>query len=98
MSMSTHVFAFYDDDADYKRKQAAYRSCVDADIEPPDELCNLFSRERVCTIDAPPGPPVPTDVLDRATENYTGDCEEGKIIDVFKLPKGTRYIAVVNSY
>ena len=91
MGMSTHVVGFKPPDDRWKKMKAVHDSCIEAGLEPPEEVQEFFDW---CT-------PDPSGVeIDIPHTGYSdrGTLREGFEIDVSHLPPGVTKIRFWNSY
>jgi hypothetical protein len=91
MGMSTYVQGYRPPDAKWQKMKAVFDACIEAKLEPPDEVQKFFGWERP----DPSGVEVEiphTEYSDRDT------LREGIEIDVSQIPKGVTKIRFVNSY
>ena len=91
MGVSVHVTCIRPPTAEYKKKLRAYKSCIEAEVTPPRELCRFFEDR-----DDPSEDGMETDLPHEATD---GEVEygEGMVIDLAKLPPGTTRLRVYMS-
>lgn len=99
MGMSTHIVGFRPPDEKWEKMKAAYRACIDAGIDPPDEVDNFFQDND------PNGPGGEIRLIDRGdnpkvegVRKYSTDGSSGYEVDLERLPKNIRYIRFYNSW
>lgn len=92
MGMSTYVVGYRAPDAEWKKKALAWVACIDAGVEPPDELEEFFdgqdpSEQDGCEVS-----------IRKATTEWSGDGKAGLELDLEKLPPGVKIVRFVNSW
>lgn len=92
MSVSVHIVGIKPATNEYKKKLAAYRACVEADVPVPSELRTFFDGLSLES--------VPTDGMEvEVYDAIIGDpgYGSGAIIDLSKLPEGVTRLRVYMS-
>lgn len=93
MGMSTHVIGFRPPDAKWKKMKAIYDSCIEAEIDVPDEVDEFFDGE------PPDERGIQIDLQKTGCiKKYKGDMVDGYEVEVAKIPKDVTFIRVYNSY
>lgn len=93
MGMISYVLGIIDPDDKWEKMKTVYDSCIDAGVEPPDEVLDFFNSE----------PPDPKGVVITLKESegvskYKDDMREGFEVDLSEIPKQITTIRFVNSY
>jgi len=78
-------------DVEYKKKAKAYKACVEAGVEPPEELCEYFEWK----VPDPQGMEV--DISHALTERNV-EMQDGFDIDLNKLPEDVKFLKVYYLY
>lgn len=91
--MSTHVVGFRPPDKKWEKMRKVWESCVEAGVEPPDDVVEFFGDEEP----DPAGVEVDLEECGAATE-YSAEGRDGYEVDVTKLPKGVSIVRFVNSW
>lgn len=93
MSMSTHVIGIKPPDTKWRKMKAIYDACVEAEIDPPDEVQKFFVWEK------PDPKGVIADIKNHeCCSLYKDNISEGFEIDLKKLPKDITIIRFYNSW
>lgn len=84
MGMSTHIVGFLPPDAEWNAKVDAWRACVAAGVEPPDELCEYLGLGDYEPNNKEPDP-AGREVEVTGVREWTGEYEQGIEVDLVKL-------------
>jgi hypothetical protein len=91
MGMSTDVVGYVPRDEKWKKYETIYRNCVDAGVEPPDDVMEFFGWEDIEEIEKLPGREVD---IERAVEEYFEECYT--TVNLSELPEEITAIRVYN--
>ena len=89
--MSTAIKGFRPPDEKYERMCNVFRACVEAGLEPPEEITLFFGGE-------PPDPRGVEVTIDDAVQEYEDDSREGYEVTIKKLPPDVTIIRFFNQW
>jgi len=89
--MSLQITGFKPADKEYKKKQKAWQACVDAEVEPPEELNEYFNYE------APDPAGMEVDI-EFCLAKRKVSMQDGFDIDLSKVPNDVKIIRVYYAY
>lgn len=91
MGMRTHVYGVKPLDEKWKKMKKVYDSCIEANVEIPEEVDDFFEGE-------PPNEIGVEVDISNSLEKYHEDMREGFIVNLKMLPKHVTKIVFYNSY
>lgn len=87
MGMSMHVYGYRPADDQWRKMKAAWDSCRDAGVDPPDEVNEFLNSTH-------PGdkPGTAVEIEGNAAKKWSDDYRDGYEVDLSALPEGVRFI------
>lgn len=93
MSMTTRVIGFRPPDDTWSKYKKVYDTCIEADINPPEEVMKFFNLDS-CD-EGPDESGVEVDINDAIVDDWGIG---GYQIDITKLPRDVKIIRFTNSW